>query len=673
LAGGFRNTLVLQIARNRYCDSRKHFHFVDFDKLDVELQSGEDKIMKYKLILSALALITSPVWAASEPPEQALYTEQPAADNPAEKIYQKNCAICHNEGIAKAPDRTMLGLMSPVTILRAIQTGVMKEQASALSEAEKQLLAEHISGQSLASAVQVAPAPDCSKAVAQFDFDAPPKTTGWGVNEQNHRFFGNSINNINADNIDTLKLKWAFAFPGAVRARSQPAVAGGAIFVGSQDGTVYSLDQQSGCIRWQFHASAEVRTAIVIENWEAGSNSTPLAFFGDLVGNVYALDANTGQLVWRDRPDDHPSLTVTAAPALFQGRLYVSLSSLEVTSAGDANYVCCSFQGGVAIYEAKTGKKVSLIRSIDEELKVVGKNAVGTPQLAPSGSPIWNTAAVDTKRRLIYAATGENYSSPSNHTSDAILAFSMDDFNIVWSQQMTAGDAWNISCETPSRINCPKEDGPDYDFGAATILVTDKNGRDRVLAGQKSGEVFALDPDNGGKVLWRNKLGRGGIQGGVHFGMALDGEVLYVPMSDFDGGDRWPGKPFPGMFAVDISNGEVLWYNRWEDHCNEQKYCQPGISAAITAIDGAVVGGGMDGVLKAFNKSSGEVIWEFNSQRDYQTLGGGQARGGSFGGGAGPIFSDDMMYVNSGYGIYYHLPGNVMLAFELADSAVPAD
>jgi polyvinyl alcohol dehydrogenase (cytochrome) len=124
---------------------------------------------------------------------------------------------------------------------------------------------------------------------------------------------------------------------------------------------------------------------------------------------------------------------------------------------------------------------------------------------------------------------------------------------------MTAGDAWNMGCETEERINCPPEDGPDYDFGAATLLATTSEGRDLVLAGQKSGDVYALDPARGGAIVWQKKLGRGGIQGGVHFGMALDGDVLYVPMSDFDGGPRWPGKALPGMYAVDIRNGDVLW------------------------------------------------------------------------------------------------------------------
>ena len=317
----------------------------------------------------------------------------------------------------------------------------------------------------------------------------------------------------------------------------------------------------------------------------------------------------------------------------------------------------------MAVYNAKTGEKLHTSYTIAEKPVVVGKNAVGTERIAPSGSPVWNTPALDPARGVMYVGTGENYSSPANDTSDAILALSLKDGAIVWSQQMTEGDAWNMGCETEERVNCPPEDGPDYDFGAATMLATTSEGRDLVLAGQKSGEVFALDPDKGGEIVWRRKLGRGGIQGGVHFGMALDGDVLYVPMSDFDGGPRWPGEMFPGMFAVDIRTGEVLWYNRTVDICDGREFCQPGLSAAASAIEGAVVAGGMDGMLRAYRKADGKVLWSYDSDREYQTTDGGTANGGSFGGAAGPVFSDGMMFVNSGYGIYFHMPGNVLLAF----------
>jgi polyvinyl alcohol dehydrogenase (cytochrome) len=228
---------------------------------------------------------------------------------------------------------------------------------------------------------------------------------------------------------------------------------------------------------------------------------------------------------------------------------------------------------------------------------------------------------------------------------------------------MTPRDAWNMGCETEERINCPPEDGPDYDFGAATIIATDREGRDLLLAGQKSGAVYALDLGKQGELVWQRKLGRGGIQGGVHFGMARDGDVLYVPMSDFDGGPRWPGTPYPGMFAVDIATGETLWYTPTEDRCRGREYCQPGISAAASSLPGGVLAGAMDGVLRAYDRASGKVLWAFDTAGEFSSTDGGTATGGSMGGATGPVLSGDMLFVNSGYGIYFHMPGAVLLAF----------
>ncbi|MBM70736.1 MAG: dehydrogenase [Haliea sp.] len=591
------------------------------------------------------------------------------ADVPADQepdgaaLYQQHCASCHEGGVAKAPQLSLLQIMPPTSILRAMQGGVMQTQAAAMTDAQQRLLAEYLSGHSLAEAAMSSAAPQCTAQRSAFDFSAQPDTAGWGVNLGNHRYYRPEIAGITAAEMGELELKWAFAFPGALRARSQPAIAGGAVFIGSQDGTVYALDKTTGCIRWRFSTVAEVRNGIVVADWAEDTKSPPLLYFGDLVGNVYALNAVTGELVWRDRPDDHPSLTLTASPALHDGRLYVPLSSLEVTAAADPGYACCTFRGGVAVYDARSGEKLHTSYTIAEPPVVVGKNAVGTDRIAPSGSPVWNTPALDIERGVMYVGTGENYSSPANDTSDAILALSLADGSIVWSQQMTVGDAWNMGCETEERINCPPEDGPDYDFGAATLLATTSEGRDLVLAGQKSGDVYALDPARGGAIVWQKKLGRGGIQGGVHFGMALDGDVLYVPMSDFDGGARWPGKAFPGMYAVDIRNGDVLWFTPAEDLCEGREFCQPGLSAAASAIAGGVVAGAMDGVLRAYDKATGKVLWSYDSVRSFDTTDGGTALGGSFGGAAGPVFSDGMMFVNSGYGIYFHMPGNVFLAF----------
>lgn len=580
-----------------------------------------------------------------------------------ERLYQAHCQQCHGGKVSKAPPRSLLAIMSASSVFGAIETGVMRSQAAIMDTASRKVLAEHLTGQKMGSSAELPPL-TCAEGASPFDYGALPDAEGWGGTIGNHRHISGDVAGLSKADIPKLKLKWAFRYPHAVRGRSQPATAGGGLLVGSQNGSVFSLDQKSGCVRWVYKTPAEVRTGIIVESW--GDNAVddhPLAFFGDLIGNVHAVDAVTGELVWKHRPSDHPSLTLTAAPVLFEGRLYVPLSSLEVTAAADPSYACCTFQGGVAVYEARTGELLHTAYTMSEPPRVVGQNAVGTDRISPSGSPVWGTPSIDVKRRRMYVGTGENYSSPADGSSDALIALDLEDGSIIWTQQMTKKDAWNMGCEAEDQSNCPPEDGPDYDFGAATIFVTSSEGKDLLLAGQKSGEVFALDPD--GKIIWRKKLGRGGIQGGVHFGMTVSGDVLFVPVSDFEGGDRWPGTPHPGMYALDIKTGESIWSTPAVNICGAREFCQPGLSAAATSIPGAVFSGSMDGHLRAYDDADGKVIWDYDTAREYQTLSGESGFGGSLGGAAGPVFKDGMMYVNSGYGIYFHMPGDVLLAFSV--------
>lgn len=626
------------------------------------------------------ALLVATCWAAA--PTAALAAATPAPGetppSPGAAIYQSRCAMCHEGGVPKAPAKLFLQMMATDAIHGALTVGVMQAQAAGLSDADKVAVAEYLSGQSLAdsrskgAAEAAAHANRCGPAHAAFDLTRPPAKAGWGIDRQNRRFVPGEIAGLAAADLPKLELKWAFGYPRAQRARSQPLVALGAVYVGSQDGTVYALDFDTGCTRWTFRASAEVRTAIQMDGWQDGkAPARPLIYFGDLMARVYAVDALTGELVWRVKVDDHPNATVTAAPVLHDGRLYVAVSSLEVATAVDPKYACCTFRGSIHALDARTGATAWQTYTIPEPPKPVGKTSVGTQILGPSGAPIWNTPVLDTKRGVLYAGTGENYSSPADDRSDALLAFRLTDGKLLWARQKTAGDAWNAACMMPGHPNCPKEDGPDVDFGAATILTTLPDGRDVLLAGQKSGDVYAVKPEDG-SIVWHRKVGRGGIQGGVHFGMALDGTTLYVPISDMtgeeaEGTNKLPGEPRAGMHAVDAATGEIRWSTLADNRCAGQKYCEPGISAAITAIPGAVIAGHMDGRLRAYAQDTGRVLWEYDTHKPFATVNGVEAGGGSMGGGAGAVVQDGHLLVNSGYGLYFHMPGNVLLMFGKGD------
>ncbi len=586
------------------------------------------------------------------------------------EVYTSICANCHEAGVPKAPAKGMLSFMAPGAIYRALTEGIMQAQAAALSEQEKKAVVEYVTGRQLdLAAINLKP-PRCENQAARFDRSSPPALQGWGFTPDNHREIPTAVAGIDRDNVSTLKLKWAFAFPEAVRARSHPATAAGAVFVGSQSGAVYALDRNSGCVRWQFQASAEVRTGIVIAPWDKNDpHADPLLYFGDFLGNIYAVKVFSGELVWRARPELHSNSTITAAPTLFEGRLYVSVSSLEVLSAIDPNYACCSFRGSVVAYAADSGKQLWKTYTISETPSPRAKNSVGVAQLGPSGAPIWNTPSIDTKRRTLYVGTGENYSSPASKTSDAILALNLDDGSIKWTFQATANDAWNASCVLPERVNCPVEDGPDFDFGGATILATRSDGKDLVLAGQKSGMVWALDPDDG-SLVWNNKVGRGGIIGGIHFGMAVSGNRLIVPISDAVADSshqlKYSGDASPGVFALDIDSGEYLWKWQAEDVCNGRPYCMPGNSAVPTTTPELAIAGSLDGHLRIHDAATGKILWQYNTAREYpQTVSGIAGTGGALEGGSAALLDAGMLFINSGYMFNEHMPGNMFLVFEV--------
>jgi polyvinyl alcohol dehydrogenase (cytochrome) len=613
-----------------------------------------------------IILLTAGCDQAPAPP-----AEEHAAKPPGEAVYYEYCGECHNGAVYKAPHKMFLAMMGPDAILESMD-GIMATQAAALNDAQKKDVAEYLSGKSLESQVIAYQPPTCD--ITDIDLKQPPRQLSWGIDFSNSRFQPAATGGLTAENVGGLELKWSFAYPNAIQARSQPTIAGGTVFVGSQSGTVYALDAERGCVRWTFRASAEVRTPVVVSNWDAGdSSAAPRAYFGDILARAYAIDARSGQLLWMTKVDEHPNATITGAPVLVDDRLYVPVSSLEVVVATDPAYACCTFRGSMVAIDSNSGDIVWKTYTIEEEPADSGTTSAGTRILAPSGAPVWNSPLIDRKRGRLYVGTGENYSSPAGSTSDAVIAFDMENGDILWVNQATAGDAWNVAClsdYTEDPANCPEENGPDFDFAAGMMLVSLADGSELLLAGQKSGDVMGIDPDTG-VTRWRTKVGRGGVQGGIHFGMATGGQRLFVPINDMIYPEdvtryKFETAPRPGIFALDPTSGEEIWAQPANDVCpSGNSFCDPGISAAVTAIPGAVIAGHMDGRLRIYSAEDGSVLWEFDTLRKFETVSGESAQGGSMSGG-GPAVADGMLYVNSGYGIYMHMPGNVLLAFGLA-------
>ncbi len=585
---------------------------------------------------------------------------------PGAPIFKERCAHCHLGQVPKAPSKTFLQLMPADAIAAALISGIMQGQSAGLSEAQKRDVAHYLSGETVEQAAAVAQAPRCNAQRNETASSGGSALPSWGFDDRNTRLIPAAVAGLSAAQIPKLKLKWALNYHGAIRARSQPTFARGMLFVGSQNGTVYALDAASGCVRWTYRATAEVRTPVVLsDSQSSASGGASLAFFGDILGRVYALDAGTGALKWKQRMDDHPSATITGAPVYHAGRLYVPVSSLEEAGV-DPTYPCCSFRGSLVALDAGSGATLWKTYSVDRPAAPTGKTKSGTLTLGPSGVPIWNSPTLDLKRGLLYVGTGNNYSSPATNLSDSVVAFDMASGAIRWHWQSVAGDTWNIACMVGIE-GCPDKVGPDFDIGAGTILTTLPTGKELILVGRKDGTVFALDPDKHDTAVWQAKLGRGSIQGGVQFAMAADQSRLYVPVSDM--ADAHDGRVYneparPGLYALNPADGKLLWSSPADNVCAGRDFCDSGILAAITAIPGAVFAGHMDGRVRAYDSGSGKVLWSHDTTAPITTLSGATGRGGTIGG-PGPVVYQGMVYVNSGYGLYGHMPGNVLLAFSV--------
>jgi polyvinyl alcohol dehydrogenase (cytochrome) len=587
-------------------------------------------------------------------------------------LYRVHCASCHDAGLDRAPSRDGFREMVPERVLAAMESGPMITMAVRLAAPERRAVAEFVTGKPFSQAFSTAPKPEamCGSSAAGFNPRSGPRWESWGANASNTRLQTASMAGLTAADVGRLKVKWAFGFPGDMMAYAQPTVAGGRVFVGSQGGKVYALNAATGCVHWFVEAAAPVRAAVVIARIDTSSGARDAAIFGDQVSNLYAVDAATGALLWKTKLDDFPTARVTGSPVFHKGRIYVGLASGEETTAAVPDYECCRFRGSLVAVNATTGKQVWKTHMIPEDPLPTKTNKAGKQMWGPSGAPIWTTPAIDERKNALYVGTGDNYSDPPSRMSDAFVAMDLDSGKILWSKQMTAADSWNVACRLDNTTNCPESNGPDVDFAASPILVTLANGRRALVAGQKSGVVHAIDPDEQGKILWQVRIGTGGTRGGIQFGSAADQSNVYVALSDIgrvkipntDNTEADP-KRGGGIWALRLSDGQQTWMTP-PPGCGDRARCSPAQSAAVSAIPGVAFSGALDGHLRAYSTTNGAILWDFDTAVTHQTVNGVPARGGSIDGG-GPAIAGGMVFTTSGYHNGGGMPGNVLLAFSV--------
>jgi polyvinyl alcohol dehydrogenase (cytochrome) len=580
-------------------------------------------------------------------------------------LFELHCAACHGAapGEARAPTRDVLRDMTPQRVLDAMTTGSMSEAAKALSETQKRGLAEFLTGRPIGSDTAGA-ASAMKNRCAATPLGNPlqgPAWNGWGAGVTNHRFQTAAAGGLDPVSVPKLQLKWAFGIPQGRSAFGQPTVVGGRVYIGTDTGFLYSIDAATGCVHWSFSAPAGIRSAVTIGPI-AAAGVRYAAFFGDLKSNVFAVNADTGAVVWTARADGHPLARITGAPTLHEGRLYVPVSSLEEGVGAVPGYQCCTFRGSVVAYDANDGRQIWKTYTIPNAAVPTRKTSTGTQLWGPAGAAVWASPTVDAARKRLYISTSNGYTYPAAPTTNSVIALDLATGERIWHSQLTPDDAFIVGCGPKTRVtneNCPQEVGPDFAVGTSPILVTVADGREMIVVGQKSGLAWGLDPSANGVMRWQHRVGRGTELGGIEWGGAVEGDVAFYPNADARYGPEEAG----GLAAIRIATGERVWFTRPPRRLCGASPCLQAQSAAASAIPGVVFSGDTTGMLRAYDSKSGQIIWEYLTAREFETVNGVAARGGSING-PGPTIVNGMLFTMSGYAyLGFGLPGNVLLAF----------
>jgi len=581
-------------------------------------------------------------------------------------VYVAHCAQCHEQVDARVPPRDALQKMPSARIVRALDAGAMLAIGMTMHREERIAVATYLGTDAAES--QPSPAAFCADRSVRLAATPKAAWNGWSPTAKNARFASAGAG-LTADRVPRLKLKWAFGFAGDVAAFASPTVIDDQIFVGSAGGVVHAMRAESGCLQWVFQANGPVRAAIVAAPLDGDRHAL---LFGDMTGWFYAVRAETGELLWKQHVESHDSTRLTAAAIVHDGVAYVPVSSWEEARAGDPTYACCTFRGSVVALRVRDGAQLWKTYLSDVP-KPIGKNASNALRFGPSGVGVWATPTVDAKRRLLYVTTGDAYTEPASSTSDAVLALDLRDGSIAWKKQITENDVYNGSCRSAA-ANCPQGAGPDYDFGSSAILLDSEGERELLLAGQKSGIVFALDPTKRGEIVWQTRIGKGGTNGGIEWGMATDGDVVYASVSDVGRTRQDNNLLDPRRYALDPAQGGGLTALRVKDGtkvwfaapqpcpAGAPAGCSPAQPGAVTLIPGVLFATSYDGHVRAYAAADGKLLWEYDTAREFTTVNTVPARGGSIDG-PGPVVVNGLVLVNSGYPRNGGMPGNVLLAF----------
>src|ERR1700722_1857321 len=592
----------------------------------------------------------------------AALAQTPAADAAKAEgagLYAARCAVCHDHASGRVPPKVLISITrSAEDVIDTLSIGVMRSQATGLSAAQIRSLAIYLTGKE--------PQPRAAADANPCPHSPAPRVgagdwRSWGLDLASSRF--QTEPGFSAAQVPHLKLRWTFAYPGRA-AFNQPAVVGNLVLTGGTGGRGFALDAKSGCTYWSYDAGALVRTGIVIAEVPAARapdhETRTVAWFGDDRGTLHAIDVRDGRRLWTQRLDDHPIARLVGTPQLHGATLYAPVSSFEEVAAADPKYHCCTFRGSLVAVDAGSGRQLwraYTVRTPAQELKT----ASGQTLFGPAGGAIFSAPTIDPKHGRIYVGSGDSYTNVASDSTNAILALKLADGARVWTHQVAKNEAWILLCNGAPVGNCPSPLGPDFDFASSPMLIT-HGSRQFLIAGAKSGIVYGLDPQAGGRLLWQRVLARGTPNGAILWASANDGERAYVATSEYDP----EAKKGPGaLVALDPASGAVRWRTPTpDDPCAwGSENCSHALLAGVTVIPGVVFAGAMDGYMRAYDARDGHIVWQFDTGQSFDAVNGVRGHGGAIDYG-GEVIAHGMLFVNSGS---MRQPGNLLLAFSPED------
>jgi polyvinyl alcohol dehydrogenase (cytochrome) len=570
-----------------------------------------------------------------------------------EEIYGSRCAMCHDHAHDRIPLRIVIERKSPEGVIVALTTGAMRAMATGLSQDDIREVAVYLTGKPLG----LEPPPDANPCLTHGA--APALETSdwstWGVSPRNSRFQPRP--GLAAASVSHLKLKWAFAYPDGT-ASAAPIAVGGRLFLTTGSG-LFALDAKTGCTYW--HSPAAAGAKIATASVTSSGHGQVRLFVGTPSAEVLAIDAATGKVIWTAQVDDHPNARVTGPVTVWRDRVYAPVSSMEDPLSQDPAYPCCTFRGSVVALDAVTGAKLWKSYSITAKPRPLsGKNTAGTQLYGPAGGAIYAPLTIDQTRNVLYATTAESYQHEHTDGDNAIIALDLQTGGRKWVRQPRPRDNATACKNQDEEDACLNPASALFEFASPAVLASMPGGKEVLLAGQKSGVIYALDPDRAGELLWETRVGQGGSMGGVEMGFAAADGVIYVPVSDSE--VKPPHLP-GGIVALAVATGRTLWRApAITPKCSWGEYeCNGAQASSPAAIPGVVFSGSWDGHMRAYSTKDGTVVWDVDTAKSYPAVNGVTALGGAISG-YPVIVAYGMVYVTSGAASMTH-PGNALLAF----------